>query len=1282
MFKNLKIRNKLLVFQLLGSVPAGVLILLVAYLGARAAITEIRMEQLTAVRSSKASEIESYFRQIRGQVATLSESTMVVAAMMEFNDAVQASGQAAPAKVKRARLLTFYESQFLPKMKDHGRIDLTADALAPTTAAGIHLQTAYLSGNPFPLGEKDKLTQAEDGSNYNRVHGRYHPILRNFLREFGYYDIFLIGMDGTIVYSVFKEIDFATNLLKGPHARSNLGAAFRAVQASDSAGAVRLQDYATYTPSYDAAVSFIASPIFSGREQVGVLAFQMPVDKINRIMTGDRSWAEHGLGQTGETYLVGPDHRMRSVSRFLLENPEGYSSLLEKRGVSASVRKKIKHFGTSILLQNVKTTGTVAALAGDASTGIIEDYRGVDVLSSHAPLKVKDVHWVVMSEIDVEEVFRPLTNFSRLFFGIVSVAVLFMLVLSLLLAKRLVRPIEVLDRAVHRFGEDGEEVVVPVTRRDELGRLTKGFNGMVQSIQEQSAHLRENEARTRAIVDSALDAIITIDERGLIDTFNPAAEALFGYRAEEVLRENVSLLMPSPHREAHDGYLEHYRETGEKRIIGAGREVQGINRAGELIDLDLSVSETILPGGDRLYTGLLRDIRERKRTEEELRRYREDLERLVDERTAELGKLSQAVEQSPSSVLITSIDGNIEYVNPKVMELSGYSEEELLGQNPRIFRSDEHPPEFYESLWQTILAGNIFHGDVCNRRRNGERYWVSVAIAAARGKDGQITHFIAVQEDITERRARDEELRQAKEEAEHANRAKSTFLANMSHELRTPMNAIIGYSEMLAEDAEDDGNDAIIPDLLKIHTSGKHLLALINDILDLSKIEAGRMELYLESFDLATMLRESLGTIEPLVAKNSNELVTEFADDLGTVRVDLTKIRQALFNLVSNAAKFSKDGTIRITARRVQSSGADMVHLDVIDSGIGIPEDKLERVFEEFGQADDSTTKEYGGTGLGLPISRRFCRMMGGDLTVTSKPGVGSTFSIVVPANADAGEVAPSQATTAEAVGDAAIAMSNHPVLVIDDDPDARELLSRLLTSEGYAVLEAKDGAEGLALAKKQQPCVITLDVQMPGMDGWSVLKELKADPDLRPIPVVMVSIVGDQNTGFALGAVESFSKPVDREALLDVLARHTNLADVGTALVIEDDEANRSLLVRSLQNADWRVMEAENGAEGLKRIDEVKPDLILLDLMMPVMDGFDFLLELRSRDDCREIPIIVVTAKDLTDEDRFRLTGGVEKIIQKGAFSRSKFLKDVSDLVKKHDMQIVTRGTVGKTEA
>ncbi|MBD3852587.1 MAG: response regulator, partial [Acidobacteria bacterium] len=492
------------------------------------------------------------------------------------------------------------------------------------------------------------------------------------------------------------------------------------------------------------------------------------------------------------------------------------------------------------------------------------------------------------------------------------------------------------------------------------------------------------------------------------------------------------------------------------------------------------------------------------------------------------------------------------------------------------------------------------------------------------------------------------------------------FLANMSHELRTPMNAIIGYSEMLAEEAEDDGLDDMIPDLKKINAAGNHLLALINDILDLSKIEAGRMDLYLERFDVRQMLAEAVDTVTPLIAKNDNRLVTDFGDDIGSIRADLTKLRQSLFNLLSNAAKFTEGGTVTLAVKRDPRESGDWIELSVSDTGIGIREEMLDHVFEEFSQADDSTSRDYGGTGLGLPISRRFCQMMGGDISVSSEHGIGSTFTIELPAQVDALEAAKASAQIDAGEG-RSVEGDRPPILVIDDDQDSRELLQRTLEADGHSVVTAADGEEGLELARRLHPILITLDVMMPGLDGWAVLKELKADPDLHRIPVMMVTIESQQDLGYSLGAVEHLTKPVNRGQLLQLVSRYTR-AESGThALVVDDDEGIRDLFGTALSEAGWTVDEARDGAKALECVSLRAPDIVLLDLMMPVMNGFEFLFEFRRQKDFRSVPVIVVTAKDLTDDERLLLNGGMVRIVKKGGLNREQLLEQVREFVAKH---------------
>jgi len=507
-----------------------------------------------------------------------------------------------------------------------------------------------------------------------------------------------------------------------------------------------------------------------------------------------------------------------------------------------------------------------------------------------------------------------------------------------------------------------------------------------------------------------------------------------------------------------------------------------------------------------------------------------------------------------------------------------------------------------------------------------------------------------------------EQLVQSEQRARAATQAKSHFLANMSHELRTPLNAIIGYSEMLQEEAQDSGQESFIPDLKKINRSGRHLLDLINDVLDLSKIEAGKMELYLETFDIPNLLEDISTTVQLLVQKNSNVLEVRCPANLGAMRADMTKVRQSLFNLLSNASKFTKNGKITLEAARENSpTNGDWIVFRVSDTGIGMTREQQDRVFEAFSQADASTARDFGGTGLGLTITKTFCRMMGGDVTLTSEPGKGTTFIIRLPT--EVREPNPESAAASESIA-APLNMEGKPVLVVDDDADTRQVLKHFLNRKGFPVECASSGEEGLRLARELHPMAIILDVMMPGMDGWAVLSTLKSEPEVRNIPVVMLTIVDDKNLGYTLGATDYMIKPVNRDRMIEILAKFRDVPPPRSALVVDDEEPARKMLTQILEKERWTVVQAENGLVALELIAKQRPDLIILDLMMPKMNGYQFVAELHKRDDWRSIPIIVVTAKDMSTEERLALDGYVEKVLPKHALTEDALLTEIQDLI------------------
>jgi CheY-like chemotaxis protein/nitrogen-specific signal transduction histidine kinase len=502
---------------------------------------------------------------------------------------------------------------------------------------------------------------------------------------------------------------------------------------------------------------------------------------------------------------------------------------------------------------------------------------------------------------------------------------------------------------------------------------------------------------------------------------------------------------------------------------------------------------------------------------------------------------------------------------------------------------------------------------------------------------------------------RETELREARDGANRANQAKSNFLSFMSHELRTPLTSIIGFSEVLAAELKSENKTNWADDLRRINDSGKYLLELINDILDLSKIEAGKMEVHLETFRIGHLVADAADVLRPLIEQKSNRLVVDCAEDLGAMQADRIKVRQCLLNLLSNANKFTERGTVTLCARRKQRHGEERIIVSVTDTGIGMTTEQMGKLFRPFTQADSSTARKHGGTGLGLALTKQFCQIMGGNVGVTSEPGVGSTFTIDLPAESGRSKGSGPTPTPTPLVGqprrgDTKIIAKRPCLLVIDDDPATHKMLGETLKPDGYELVF---------------PVAITLDVMMPDMDGWVVLSLLKSDPDLAAIPVIMLTVCAEQDFAFAMGVADYLKKPIDAERLTAVLEKHRPQHPPVEVLVVEDDPAMRDMIRRILEKQHWSVSEASNGKAALERISQAVPSLIILDVMMPIMDGFQMMAELQKKEEWRKIPVVVVSAKDLTAEDRARLQSNVKIVLQKGSPVRHQLMREVQETVR-----------------
>ena len=747
--------------------------------------------------------------------------------------------------------------------------------------------------------------------------------------------------------------------------------------------------------------------------------------------------------------------------------------------------------------------------------------------------------------------------------------------------------------------------------------------------------LQESEERLQNFLDNAHDLILSVDPDGRILYVNRLWQRTLGYRESELHRLRLQDLL---HPDSREQVMEDFR-----RVI-AGESLHRIYadflaRDGRVVICSGSASCHMVDGRPRAVQSIFRDVTLQRKAERDLAASRANLEALVES----------------TGDAIWSVDADHRLIT--FNQAFALSVEARTGREPMVGDPADSVFPREEVGWYRALYDRALHGERFAELREeeveGQAWNVEIYCNPIQG-EGEIAGAVMFSKDVTRRKRAEEALRVAKEDAEAANRAKSQFLANMSHELRTPLNSVIGFANVLLKNKAGNLTTQEQSFLQRIQSNGRHLLTLINEVLDLAKIEAGRMELQIEAVDLKRLVRDTLQQLEGQVKDKPVELKADVPEEVGPLETDPAKLKQVIINLIGNAVKFTEKGSVTLRVD-IARDGRTPTRIAVQDTGIGIPPDRLDAIFEAFQQADGSTSRRFGGTGLGLTISRSICHLLGYDLKVRSRVGEGSTFSIELglePEPALAEAPAPAEPAVSALTGwpdtDTGRAIRDFKVLVVDDEDDSRVLLTQYLEEFGCHVITADRAEKGIELAREYRPDLITLDLLMPGMSGWDALKKIKADPQIRDIPVVVVSIVAGEARGRLLGALDIVTKPVEREDLLRVLWRNLGRKRGARVLIVDDDQDSRTLLEDYLEAVGLDVIAASNGRDAFEVLAKEVPDVILLDLTMPIMDGMTFLDHLRADPYHAGLPVIVLTSRDLTAGELQKLEEKASSVILK----------------------------------
>ena len=1128
-------------------------------------------------------------------------------------------------------------------LEDMVENDVSNHLMTAAESRASHVET-YLNGEEEAIKQLSEsivieqlLLMDRDDPDYSKMYDRVTRRLKSTAAVNEYtYGVFVLDKNGTIIASS-EEIDIGKDKSDDPYFTYGKEGAF-------------IKDAYTSQNRKIDSIAFSA-PVFDEEDVVflGVVVKRVSIGKLNEITTN-----RTGLGATGEIFLVNKDGYMITPSRFLN---------------NTFLKQKVDIFHSGSGPEDVRY------LDGYGQEVILcKSYMGTEVLRVHTP--IPEMGWTLVAEMSTEEAFAPVAMIGDIMLLIFVGLLLLGTTLAITLSGTITGPIERLYKGTEELISGNLDYRVGTSRDDEIGQLSRAFDDMTANLKESRAELEEYSKGLEGMVDgrtAELDRKVTESEQQRLAILNIAVdieETNKTLESEVAKRKRIAenLRKKQSAEEAYTDIL-----TVTSRTIDLNTIVtEGLSNLMKYTDSPLGVVYLC----DRDHKTLLPAVA----------RGAEDA---VAEQSFLCGEgIPGKAAATKEMVVATDLEDTI-YKIPG----DGAVPPDAIISTPIIFK---------DALLGVVLT--------CYTKRATPELMgfikrvtdqIAVAINNAHA-------YTEIQEMAAELKSERDKLELTSRELAAASQTKSEFLANMSHELRTPLNSIIGFSEILHDGVFGPVNEKQAKYVNNVLVSGKHLLQLINDILDLSKVEAGKIELVCEDFSVSDAINEVKTLTASIAAKKSIMVDLSVDEGLTTIHADEGKFKQILYNLLSNAIKFTPEGgSVTVDARR----RGDVAEISVADTGIGISKEDQEKIFQPFMQADASTSREYGGTGLGLSLVKKFSELHGGTVWIESEPGEGSTFTFTIPIEGRAEaeteaevpeedmsgeevepvvEVAPLaempekmhevpavvETVTAEDL--AAIEMpeiiepaggsGDEPlILVVEDDINSSELLTVTLTGAGYRVIPAYNGREALAVAKRLKPFAITLDIMLPGMDGWDVLKYLKYDSETSNIPVIVVSMLDEAEVGFSLGVIDYFVKPIEKKTLVVALnsLKESLGIDMPKVLVVDDDPDAVELVASMIEPIGFEVIRAYGGEEGINKSFSEHPNVLILDLMMPDVSGFDVVSRLKTDPETRNIPIIICTSRDPTSEDIIRLRSDVISVMCKGEFAREELVNEIKKVAK-----------------